>query len=756
MKQIRIIYHIAKTELQTLFYSPIAWMIIIILIFQAGMIFSGHFEDTVRMQSMLNQDSYAVTDSLFGGVNGLFIQILSSLYLYIPLLTMGLMSREYSSGSIKLLYNSPITNTQIVLGKYLSMMIFGLVLVGLLSVFVIFSGAFVAHFDWGQCLAGLLGIYLLVLVYSAIGLFMSSLTSYQLVAAICTLSILAVLNYIGKVWQNMDFIRDLTYWLSISGRAQKFIFGLICSEDFLYFLILIALFLSWTIIQLQAARQRSRWFVTWGKFAVLFVGVLFVGYLTSRPKLMFFFDTTSTKTQSLVPETQKLISQLEGGMTVTTYGDLMDNNFGFVSSRHINEDLEQLRPYIRYKPEIKTRYVYFYPKGTPEEDVNFNVELQMEKRSKFHASDELDFPVDSLAPGISVFRVFERDNGQRLVLPTYNDAHTFPREEEYMALFRRFLEEGPQVGFLAGHGERSINKIGDRDYMRISTHLASRHSLVNMGVNPVEVYLDKPIPDDLNILVIADMRGKLTPAEKGYLQDYISRGGNLMLSVKPRSSKDMDSLAMALGVRIVPGTLVQPNDKMSADIIFAVAMPCEDNELPGMLGDLLDWRGFIAGQGCCGLEFIGGRGFEGIPLYSTALSGVWNETETNNFEEDTLHLNPRAGEKEQAYLTAIALKRPVDNREQRIIILGNTDYFSNAGIGFKSEADVDNGEFLLSSFNWLTEGYVPMKAKRQAQPDVRIDMSRATSRWMGSLFMGVYPGILLLLAIGLWIRRKGK
>lgn len=757
MKDLRTIYYIAKTELQTLFYSPIAWLIIIILIFQAGMIFTGHFEGAVRVQSMLNRDFSDITSSIFGGDSGLFVRILSSLYLYIPLLTMGLMSREYSTGSVKLLYNAPITNRQIVLGKYLSMVIFGLISVGLLGVFVLFTASFVAHFDWGLCLAGLLGIYLLILVYAAIGLFMSSLTSYQLVAAICTLSVLAVLNYIGQVWQDMDFVRDLTYWLSISGRAQKFIQGLICSEDVLYFLMLIVLFLAWTIIQLQAARQKSRWFVTWSKFAMLFAGVMLIGYLTSRPKLMFFFDATQTKTQSLVPETQQLIRQLKGGLTVTTYGNLMADDFGYVSSRHINMDLDHLRPYIRYKPEMETRYVYYYPKGTPESEVNFNMEFQVEsKRSKFHASDDLDFPVDSLAGGLTIFRVFERENGQREILPTYNDANKFPAEEQYMALFRRFLEKAPEVGFLTGHGERNIYKPGDRDYMRISTHLGSRQSLVNLGLDPVEVNLQQPIPDNMKILVIADMRGELTPLEKGHLQDYIERGGNLLLMVKPRRSADIDSLGMALGVRFVPGTLVQPNENMSADIIFSSGIPEAEEQLSGMLPNMMEWRSFIAGQGCCGLEFIPGRGFEGIPLFVTSASGVWNEVENSNFVDDSLRLNPRVGEIEQPYLTGLALMRTVNNRQQKILVFGNADYFSNAGITFKAEEEVENAELLLSSFHWLTDGYVPLHADRSLAPDVRIDISRNASRWTGFIFMGVYPGILLLLAIGLWFRRKGK
>ena len=93
-------------------------------------------------------------------------------------------------------------------------------------------------------LTGLLGLYLLICAYAAIGIFMSSLTSYQIVAAIGTFAVLMVLSMIGGWWQDYDFIRDVTYWLSMPGRSGKFIAGLICSEDVLYFVIVVCLFLG--------------------------------------------------------------------------------------------------------------------------------------------------------------------------------------------------------------------------------------------------------------------------------------------------------------------------------------------------------------------------------------------------------------------------------------------------------------------------------------------------------------------------------
>ena len=116
----RKIYEIAKAELQTLFYSPVAWLIIVIFVFQISLIFSSVLETMVTTTMMGYQNS-ALTMKIFANPmgNGLLFQVQNYLYLYIPLLTMGLMSREFSSGSIKLLYSSPVTNAQIIFGKYI-------------------------------------------------------------------------------------------------------------------------------------------------------------------------------------------------------------------------------------------------------------------------------------------------------------------------------------------------------------------------------------------------------------------------------------------------------------------------------------------------------------------------------------------------------------------------------------------------------------------------------------------------------------
>ena len=266
----RIIFKIAKTELRDLFYSPIAWLILIIFTFQTGMLFSG----TIHNFALSQEQGAAygnLTYFIFASYNGLFANVQTYLYLYIPLLTMGLMSRELGSGSIKLLYSSPITNSQIVLGKYVAMLIYGLVLIGVLAVYAVYVFCVVQNADVTLVLSGLLGIYLLLCVYVAIGLFMSSLTSYQIVAAVGTLAILAALTYVQGMWQAVPFVREITYWFGLSGRAWAFVGGLVSSEDVLYFVVVIALFICMTIIRMQSRRRKVSWTVSFSKYAGIWI-----------------------------------------------------------------------------------------------------------------------------------------------------------------------------------------------------------------------------------------------------------------------------------------------------------------------------------------------------------------------------------------------------------------------------------------------------------------------------------------------------
>ncbi len=92
-------------------------------------------------------------------------------------------------------------------------MIYGLIMMGTVLVLIIVAYFSIKDLDLPFLLSGLLGLYLLMCTYAAIGLFMSTLTSYQIVAALGTLTLISFLNFIGNLWQSVEGVRDIMHWV---------------------------------------------------------------------------------------------------------------------------------------------------------------------------------------------------------------------------------------------------------------------------------------------------------------------------------------------------------------------------------------------------------------------------------------------------------------------------------------------------------------------------------------------------------------
>ncbi|MEI3423260.1 MAG: Gldg family protein [Butyricimonas faecihominis] len=309
-------------------------------------------------------------------------------------------------------------------------------------------------------------MYLLICAYAAVGLFMSSLTSYQVVAAMLTLAVLAVLNYVKGWWQDIDFVRDITWSLALSGRSDNFLNGLICSEDFIYFLLVITLFLMFAIIKLKAVRQKSSWTVTWGKYIGVFVLAALLGYISSRPKMMFYYDVTETKMNTLTENSQEIMAKMKGGLTITTYVNLLDKHFRMGLPEERNRDLSRFNRYTRFKPEIDLKYVYYYDKADNKSlDERYPTLTDRERMIKiannydldsnmFLRPEEIRQVIDLSGEKNRFVRQVVRESGEKTFLRVFDDAVVFPTEAEITAAFKRLVMDLPTVGFLKGHGER--------------------------------------------------------------------------------------------------------------------------------------------------------------------------------------------------------------------------------------------------------------------------------------------------------------
>ena len=761
MKKINMIWTIAKTELQTLFYSPIAWLVLVVVAIQVGMGFVGEFGRILEYQDTgYNNTGFSLR--LFGE-QGIFRALKGNMYLYIPLLTMGLISRELSNGSIKLLYAAPVNNVQIVLGKYFGILIFDLLLICIPVLYVIFGACTIENFELGAVLAGLLGLFLLICTYSAVGLFMSTISSYQIVVVICTVTLLGVLQAVGTMWQDIEFIQELTYWLSMSNRTTELFRGLICSEDVLYFVLVSSFFVVLTILRLQAVRQKMNWGLAWIRYVGVFVITLLLGFLTTRPWFMSFYDATHTKSNTLTPVSQEILSKLDGGLTITAYNNILDSkNNSLTVPSFKTFDKYRFKQYWRFKPEIKLKYVYYYDQVGM--DVNApkiaasELREQMIQAAKYWKMDtnvflrpeEIRQKENLSAEGNYFLRVIKRENGQKTVLRTFDDNFSIPSEKEISAALLRLAAKVPKVALLQGHGGRDYQNPGERGYSRFSGDIRCRDALINNGFDVTGVGLDRSIPEDVDILIISDLKSSLEAGEMENLKRYIESGKNLVVLGDVKRQEVMNPIVELFGVTFLPGQLVKTNSYATADLIVARARDDIRSSAPFFYP-----RMQVVLPGCVPLSYVSDKGYKVMPLFTCDSS--WNELTTTNFIDDTVRCDESKGEKIQNYPAVLALSRQVDGKEQKILVLGDADCISNGELErWRTNIFSKNSWFVTSMFQWLSDGRAPLDVSRPRYQDDRILLAMDNLPLFKILFQWVIPGILLLAGLFIWIRRRGK
>jgi len=810
----KIIFKIAKNELLNLFYSPVAWFLAIVFLVQCAYFYmAALYPMTLQQDSMvLNVPGWknwgnSLTALIFFNGDSIISGVYRNLYLFVPLLTMGLLSREVNSGTIKLLYSSPIKSRHIILGKYLAVMAYNLLLLAILGCFMV-SGAFhIKAIDYGWLLSALLGFYLLVCAYSAIGLFMSGITTYQIVSAIGTFTIIFILSRIGTLWQKYDFVRDLTWFLSMTGRAEKMTGGLITTRDVIYFLIVILMFLSFTLFKLKGEKESiPKGIKTLRYLCVVVAGVL-LGYVTSRPRFIGYWDTTAEKINTIAPETQQILKKMsKEQLEITLYANLFGAGLGngLPENRNAAYLSTLWDKYLRFKPDIKFKYVYYYdndgrlddsamyksyPRKTEKQIAGIIAGPMELDSSMFIEPKEIRKQIDPYKENLRLFMT-ARYKGDTVNLRVYDDGEFWPNQQEIASKFKRLVDKKwPKVYYVTGNLERNIHKTGEREYSGHSVEKLNRSSLINQGFDVDTISLEKQdIPANITALVLADPKTELSAIAKSKLEHYIDKGGNILILGEPGKQMMLNPILGQLGVQLMKGQLVQINPNETPDKIIpylpeAAYRVIQHGEV--MVRQMREYKQSDTSAqtlmvGVAALSYHANGPFDISPILKTLPDGktaasaaksgfnfsiggasaqktrgagsprrVW--LKMGHLVTDSVPpvFDPHAGDiKEPFFATAVSLTRQINNRQQRIIVLGDADYLSNLRLMW----NVFGNNF----YNWFDYGKYPVYIPLPVFKDTLLTITGPTARMLRTLYVWVLPGLLLLTGTILLIRRKRK
>ena len=233
---------LTQRELSVFFYSPIAYVVITVFLVVTGVFFiSDNFLPGAEASLRITFGNYLPVILVF----------------VVPMLTMRLLSEEFRGGTIETLMTAPVSEADVVLGKFCGTLVFYLVMLATTLLHVILVAAY-GPLDVGLVLCTYVGLILLGALYISVGLFFSACTRNQVIAVVCSFVLLAVLtflaNYLAR--EQEGNLRVVLQHLSIMTHFQDFARGLFDVNHLIFFLSTTALFLFGSVKVLESRRWR--------------------------------------------------------------------------------------------------------------------------------------------------------------------------------------------------------------------------------------------------------------------------------------------------------------------------------------------------------------------------------------------------------------------------------------------------------------------------------------------------------------------
>jgi ABC-2 type transport system permease protein len=221
------------------FYSPIAYVLIAIFL-----IFSGYFFATILALTQQATLSYSLANTQF---------ILS---IIAPIITMKLLSDEVRSGTIEMLMTAPVTDFEVVFGKFLAAWFLYLVMLAPTLLYVVFL-QWVGQPDMGPVLSSYIGLALMGLMFISIGLMMSAFTRSQMIAGISGIVTLVILFFMGYAASGTaTWYAAALQYLGTYSHWEPFTKGMVNTKDILYYVTITALCLFITVRVVESRKWR--------------------------------------------------------------------------------------------------------------------------------------------------------------------------------------------------------------------------------------------------------------------------------------------------------------------------------------------------------------------------------------------------------------------------------------------------------------------------------------------------------------------
>ena len=407
-------------------------------------------------------------------------------------------------------------------------------------------------------------------------------------------------------------------------------------------------------------------------------------------------DITQNARNTLSQPAREALAKLAGPVKVTAFATRQDVRG---DPHKLIQDF--LAPYQRIKPDISVTFI-----------------------------DPREEPKLAQAAGIRV-------NGESVIEYNQKNEHlTDYNEPSFVnALMRLARSSERLVMALEGHGERRLNGIANHDLGEFGKQLAAK----GFRTNSLNLAIAQEVPANASMLLIANPQVDLQPAEVQKIKQYVQKGGNLLWLIDPEPLRGLQPIAELLGIVLGPGTVVDPDAaQLNASPAVAIAASYGRHAITDnfRLNTLFPFARQIGVND--GNEWRATRLIEVAPRGWVEMGKLDAKITFDKSRDIPGPVN-----------IAAALERSVNDRTQRVVVIGNGSFLANTYLG--NGGNVDLG---VNIVNWLAGDDALITIQPRPSLDSSLEFGRLAQYLILFGFLILLPLIFIATGIVIWWRRR--
>ena len=651
------------------------------------------------------------------------------LLLTTPILSMRILAEERKQKTDQLTLTSPVSVAGIVMGKYFALATVFTVPIAVMCTFPLILSHY-GTVPMGESYTAILVYYLFGLTCLAVGLFVSSITESQVIAAVLSFAVLFVGYMMSSITAMIssagNAVTKVLSAFDFTARLNAMLGGTLDLKAVLYFLTVIAVCLFLTVQSIQKRRYHisvkslSMGAYSTGMIAVVLVIAVFLNLaVSSLPDSYTTVDVTSQKLYSLTATTKKMLKELSEDVTI------------YVINAENNQDTlvgKTLESYADLSDHIEV--VYKDPVVSPD----------------FYKEYTDSISINSLIV----------ECGDRFQVINYSDLYAYDfNSSTYQQTVSGYDAEGlltSAIAYVTGENTSAVYRLEGYGEQTLEPAFSDGVKKENVVLENLTLLTSEGVPENATGVMILSPTNDLNEDDAQKLIDYLNRGGKIFLSTsyKEHFSEEMPNLTKVLnyfGLSIGDGLIVEQDESMMYQSPLYLLPEVEADSLTqNVFGKTYD---FVMMPYTQPILIDETEGVTVTQLLSTSQS-AYSKTGLNESGE----LKKADGDPEGPFAVGVHAEKALDSEKTAEIIVYSSDMlFTEVSNRYTMDNNLTLFTNAMSTMAGKTESIsIPVKSY---QAEV-VTVPMASSVRLAVLFMGIIPAASLVIGIVIWVRRKKR